>query len=483
MLFRKKKKEPDKTTLEIFQIELERKARERAYGIKKSSYSGMTGEELLAAAIAGDDDLLLTGGRKRITEFKSDKSFIEKYEAVVWVYICVNKNAENIAGVPLIIVDPETQEQIDHPFQAILNQPNQDLNQHELLERTLINLETSGKALWELQKNKLGAITSMYVLDSWRVKAVPTKKRENKEIEKFNYTTDEKDSTGKQKVIPFLPEDVVYFRYFNPLKPHDGLSPITSAKMHIQSDLYATNWNKTFFEEDTQPHGILTTEKVLMEDEAEWILAQYEQKRKGKPHRVVVLPIGLKYENTTISHSDMDFLNQQRNVRNIVAAIYGVPLPVIGFYDSETASSRSAGIQEYMTRYWTQTLIPKMRKIITGLNESLGKQFDPMINFAFDLDAIEALQGNQLEQAKTAKMMVGTGLSWNEIRRKAYDIDEIPGMDWVPVQANIVPAGDTSLINESTESESTENESAELSISNIMSTKKKLLTAKTGYSG
>ena len=54
-LFRRKKKKPDKTTQEIFELEVERKAQEKASKIlAKSSLSGLTGEELLAAAIAGD---------------------------------------------------------------------------------------------------------------------------------------------------------------------------------------------------------------------------------------------------------------------------------------------------------------------------------------------------------------------------------------------------------------------------------------------
>ncbi|MBC8487051.1 MAG: phage portal protein [Bacteroidetes bacterium] len=448
MFFRRNKKKPqiDKTTQEIFDIEVQRQAQKLASRQYKSSLSGLTGSELLAAAISGDDELLLTGGRRRITEFKTDKSFAEKYEGVAWVYICVNANARNISGVPLLIVD-ENGENIDHPFQQVLNQPNSDLTIQELLERTMINLETSGKVLWELQTDKKDDIVNMYCLEGWRIEAIPAKERNEREIIGFKYTTDEKDSQGKQKVINYEPDEAVYFRYFNPLKPHDGLSPIACARLQIQSDIYATMWNKTFFEEETEPRGTLETDKNLQPDEAEWIRAQFEKKHKGisKAHRVAVLPNGIKYQNTTVSHADMDFLNQSRNIRSLVASIYGVPLPVVGFYDSESSSGRSAGVEQYMERYWTQTLIPKMQKIVIGLNESIGKRYDPPIYFAFDLDSIEALQGNQLEQARAAKLMVGTGLTWNEIRQKAYTMSEIPGMDWIPIPMNVIPAGDTGI--------------------------------------
>lgn len=462
--FRRKEKKPDPTLLEIFALEVERKAQEKAARLMKSSLSGS--ELLLSALTENGDELLLSGGRRRITD-TSPKGFASKYEEVVWVYICVNARARNIANVPLIVVDPATQEKIEHPFQQVLERPNPCASQSDLLERTMVSLDTSGKTLWELRRNAKGDIIEMYALDGWRVEVTPDKSatsRANDNIVNFKYTIEkEKENlTGKAEVIVFEPSDVVYFRYFNPLKSYDGLSPISSARLQIQADLYAIAWNKTFFEEETEPRGVLQTEQPLLEDEASWVREQFEKKHKARPHRIAVLPKGIKYLNTTISHTDMDFLNQQRNTRNLIAGIYGVPLPVMGFYESETTSGRSAGIEQYMGRFWTQTLIPVMRKIISALNLTLGQQFNPPINFAFDLDAVEALQGNQKEMAATAKLMVGTGLSWNEIRQKAYGEPPIPGMDWIPVPVNLAPAEEAPV---------------EMSFGQPVMTKKKLLTA------
>ena len=488
MLFKRKKKPPDKTTLELFASEVERQAQKRAEQIMKTYFGGSTGSDLLAAAIAGDEELLMTGGRRNITQFKGNKAYADKYEGVVWVYICVNRLAENLSGVPLLVVDPETQESIDHPFQAVLEQPNPDLTMQELLERTIVNLETSGKVLWELRKNGLDNITQIYVLEGWRIEAIPagrcsgielpSKTCDDREITGFKYQTDEKDASGKPKYIDFTPEEALYYRYFNPLKPHEGLSPIAAAQLHLQADLYATIWNKTFFENDTEPRGVLETDKDILQEEADWLRSQFEKKHKH--HGVSVLPKGIKYRNTTVSHSDMDFLQQQKSVRNIVCAIYGVPLPVVGFYDSETGSGRSAGVEQYMERFWTQTLIPKMRKLLDGMNESLGRQFDPPINFAFDLDGVEALQGNQLEMAKAAKMMVGTGLSWNEIRQKAYGASEVPGMDWIPVPANVMPAGDIPI---AIESDGFIGRCSGIELPSSLPVKKKLLMTARGVSG
>ena len=437
---RKQNNELSPIAREILRLEAERQERKRGNALAKSS---LTGEELLVAALVGNDELLLTGGRKRIAEFKTEKSLAEKYQSVVWVHICVSKRATNISMVPLIVVDPDTQEQIDHPFQKVLNQPSPDLNRLELLERTVINLDTAGKVLWELRRNRAEEIVGLHVHEGWRLKPIPTEQGADTEIARYDVETDEKDLHGKPKVISFDTDEAVYFRYFNPLKPHDGVSPITAMRLHIEADLYATSWNKTFFEEETEPRGVLETDKDLLEEEAEWVRAQFEKKHKGllKAHKIAVLPKGIKYKNTTISHTDMDFLDQQRNVRSIVASIYGVPLPVIGMYESETASGRSAGVEQYMERFWTQTLIPLMQRLILGLNESLGNQFDPPINFAFDLDSVEALQKNQKDQAETAKEMVGTGLTWNEIRQKAYNEAPLPGMDWVPAPVNLIPVG------------------------------------------
>lgn len=440
-LFRRSKKVSE-LIREKREIELNSLREKIKREIEKDALQELFGQGFFNVPGWQDEDffLQLVGGRRRLFPGESGGSedFVKKYEILIWVYIAVKRISSTIAGVPLRVVDPDTKQPVeDHPLQLLLDRPTEDMSGGDLIERTFIYLETDGKVLYKLVRDKrTGVPVEIKVPESYNIRP---KVVDDHLIGFEQYVgADERGTKWEQIDL----EDAVYIRYFHPTRKWEGLSPLSAARLELDTDMAANMWNRAFFYNSAIPGGVLETDKRVTPEEAERLRASWEEKFRGigRWHRVAILPLGLKFREISLKHSDMEFLEQQRNIRSKIFAIYGVPLPVAGFYESDHSSGRSVGVQQYMRSFWTLTLIPKMKKHVTALNSTLGQEFG--VEFAYDLSSVEALQENQLEQAQTARMMLGTGVSINEIRERVYGLPPIPGGDVVLVPQALLPVGE-----------------------------------------
>lgn len=417
--------------------------------LQKDALGALFGQGLHSITGYSDDDydLILTGGRSRLFGPDSD-SYAKKYETLAWIYIAVHVIAETIAGVPLILVEPGTDNIVDnHWFQPVLDKPSPDMTTSDLIERTLVYLETCGKNLWKLKRGTVpgmppDSILGIEVVTPYNIKPKVTKIDGDEQLAGFEILR------GKNKLDPTKDDweqldiqDALYIRYFHPTSKWDGLSPMSSVRLEIETDIAANLWNRSFFYNSAMPRGVLETDKRVSPKEADRVRAQWEEKHRGvwKANRVAILPLGLQWKDIQVHHTDMEFLDQQRNVRAKIFSIYRVPLPVAGFYESESASGRSAGIQQYMESFWTLSILPKMRKFLQSMNQSIGKEIGA--DFAFDLSKVEALAPNLQAQAELGKTLMGTPLSLNEIREMMGVPKGGEELDVVLVPSGLLPIG------------------------------------------
>jgi len=65
---------------------------------------------------------------------------------------------------------------------------------------------------------------------------------------------------GSGKEITFDADEIIHFKYPNPLNPYRGLSPVKAAEIAIASDREAAKWNWNFFRNSATPRGVLELE-------------------------------------------------------------------------------------------------------------------------------------------------------------------------------------------------------------------------------
>jgi HK97 family phage portal protein len=186
--------------------------------------------------------------------------YLRTYEVCSWVYICVRKNYNSVAQVPLKVwrrqgstrkdwVDLNAEEP-DHKLVKLLQHPNPFTTETELKQSLVGCLELTGNCYFEL----VGDIPEeMYLLLPQKVKIIP---------DRVNYIKGYVYEVGTSH-IGFSPSEIMHFKYFATGDQYYGLSPIRAAEMGIITDINASQYNKNFFKNSAIPEGFLYTEQEL----------------------------------------------------------------------------------------------------------------------------------------------------------------------------------------------------------------------------
>ncbi|MGO9572479.1 MAG: phage portal protein, partial [Desulfomonilaceae bacterium] len=275
------------------------------------------------------------------------------YKQHVWVHACVNAIAQNIAGVPLLFCTGSRKNKKiveSGPLVQVMETPNPMMSGAQLTEATYVFLGITGEAFYILDRSN----TTELPREIWTFHP-----------SRFQHVVDEGSGlikgwvyTRGTKRIPLEPHEVLFFRYFNPDDDYRGLSPLQAAKLGVDQDFWAAQYNANFFRNGAQLRGYLETDENLSPDEFDRILAQFNDRHQGvsKAHQIGLLEGGLKYKEAGLSQKDMDFLEGRKYNREEVMAVYKVPKSELGLY--EQINFATAKTMDKV--FWTKTLLPKM---------------------------------------------------------------------------------------------------------------------------
>ena len=283
-------------------------------------------------------------------------------QAKGWVYSCVSVISDEIAAMELHLyrVTAKGNEEIfEHPLLDALYKINDYTTKFDHFWLTQQYLELTGEAPWLL--DRIGdEIQGIYLL---RPDKLTVKYDKDKIIGGYVY------EIGPNKKETYDPENVIFIKYPNPLKPLRGRGTLEAVAQTVDLDTYAEKWNLNFFYNSARPDIILSTDGVLNEQQLKRLEEQWKKKFKGvsKAFKMAILEGGLKVDRLQLSQRDMDFLNQMRFSRDKIMSIFRVPKTAIGITDDVNRANAEATDYVFAKR----TIKPKMRRIVEQLNEFL----------------------------------------------------------------------------------------------------------------
>ena len=331
------------------------------------------------------------------------REYIEAYRNVAWVYSCVKIIAQTIAAANWrlfqIKSNEEWEEVEDHPALKLFQNPNQFMTRTELFLLTVQNLELAGEAFWLLVKNGRNNIIGLIPLDPTKM----TLELENGLPARWVY------GTGSNKYVYQL-DEVVHFKYPNPVNPYRGLSPLRAAAIAADTDEYAAKWNRNFFFNAAQPSGVITLQGPITEDRIQKIREQVKRMYTGvdNAHKVMVLSEA-DFKPVQLTHKDLQFLELRKFTREEIAAVYGVPLSKLGI--TQNVNRSVAYVNDYT--FARNTIQPKLTLIKEALNKYYLPHFGESLIFDFD----NILPRDQETLAKIHAIYLDRGvLTPNEVR-------------------------------------------------------------------
>ena len=341
-------------------------------------------------------------------------SYGEYYPRSSVVYSALKIRQEAVARVPLRVtrVDRGGERKAvgpSHPAQSLLDFPNPFWTRGDLWRATETYLGLWGSAFWGLERDDLGRVVELWPLRSDRMRVVPDPQSY---VKGFVYV-----GRGRQ-LISYLPEDVVWMRYFNPLDEYAGLSPMAPTRLSADVGMEALRASHSSLVNDSSPGLLIETGETPTDDEVSEFYARWESRFKGpsKVRRPALLSAGMKATGLGFSPREMEYMQSLRWSLEDVGRAFGVPKPMLGDVERVTFSNFAVARRIF----WEDTVVPQLSFYAEAVNQGLVSQFgDPSLRAEFDLSAVESLRENENDKAKRRQTYVGAGImTVDEVRRE-----------------------------------------------------------------
>ena len=229
-----------------------------------------------------------------------------------------------------------------------------------------------------------------------------------------------------QRLVPYVPEDIVWIHYFNPLDEYSGLSPIAPLRLSVDMGLDALRASRSNLTNDSVPGLFIETGDTPTDDEVKEFYERWESRFRGVDNvrRPVLLSGGMKATNLGFSPKDMEYVQTLRWSLEDVSRVYGVPKAMLGDIDRITFSN----FETARRVFWQDTIVPQLTFLQEALEQMLLPNFgDPGLTLQFDTSVVEALQEAENDKASRRQTYVSTGvMTINEVRREM----DLPPVEW-----------------------------------------------------
>ena len=382
----------------------------KAFPLGPSSMATTTGESTGRGAI----NLV----RQRIVSYSTI------YRQQPWVYVGVNKLARSVARLPLksytLDANGDRQRERSSSLARLMLEPAPRVSPFRWKEHLIASLYIYGNAIFVKSRPRPGAAPNeVWPTPTARWNVIPGV---TQPIGMYVYTTID----GER--LPFLPEQVLHARWFNPDSELVGLSAMEPLRRTLAMEDGMQRAQVAEFENGMRTPGVLSTEHTFDttkpgDDQALRRLSEDLDHFQGGPERAgrpLLLEGGLKWESQSTSMADSELVPLRKLTREEVAAALDLPPPVIGILDHATF----ANITQQRQMLYQDTL----GSPISLLEDELRVQFVGEerewsgLFLEFDLDGV--LRGNTLEELR-GYQLAQWFMTPNEVRR----IRNLPRLD------------------------------------------------------
>lgn len=324
--------------------------------------------------------------------FKQSASY---YTTHMWLQKAVTVLANNIAPLSLRVARgplDNTEYPASHPLSALLDYPNPEMSPEDIWKQWLTDQMLGGEEGFEVTRNKAGS----KIMELWpRQPETFTVTPESVRYRRVAYY---KIDDGHGDPYKLTPEEFIHFKFYNPLSPFRGLSPVGAIRLSILIDQLAQAWSRLFFKNQTRPDFAIVAPEGTTSTEKQEMLKQLEVDFSlSNAHKPIILEDGVTDIKTfSFPAKDTEWLAQREMSRDEVAAIVGVPDEIMGYgrdtYENFDTADRVL---------WTLTIVP-----LCGFRDGTLTRFFRRIKLLGPNERVETNFTNvpQLQEDKTGKI-------------------------------------------------------------------------------
>lgn len=357
------------------------------------------------------------------------------YERHTWVHKAIRVIDNNIAHLPLRVLDSNGDEREDHELTALFSTVNESQSPPTLWSQWVTDMMLGGESGLELVKGSRGGLLEVWPRQPSQITVVTdAERRRYYGVSEYKIRF---DATDKGFTVPR--EEFVHFKFYNPLNPWRGLSPITAVRTGIVIDQLAQAWARAFFANSARPDYALVAPQGISPTERKDLEEKLAVKFGGGQgaHKPIVLEEGITDIKTfSYAPKDLEWLEQRKMSRDEIGGIFGVPDEIMG-YGKDTYEN----FDKAMELLWTLTLVP-----LLGFRDwQLTKHFRmigrlrPDERLTTDTREVKQLQEDLTEKLEQGKRFFEMGYTPDQINdRLGLGMDMSPVSD-LPFAGRPVP--------------------------------------------
>lgn len=347
-------------------------------------------------------------GSHALNSFISGSGMAVNYETALQdptVKACVRVITQTITSLPLKLykktnstVGKQWQEDTNSIMAHVLTcRPNVRQTTPEFIEQMIMQLCIFSEYYAIVDKSPNGKITSITPFNS---------PKQVSAVESQNGITYQ-CITNDHRNITLRNDEIFQVRDLS-LSTWKALDKVYQSKSSIGLSLAATHNAESYYKQGSRAGGFVVADGKLNDDSFNRLQKQFNDQYSGNDnaHKIGILENGMKYVENKYSLKDAQVLESRNASIREIAAIFGVPLPLLGIMDSSFSDIES--INAFFYTSCLQSIISKIEarfKIIVPRDYSLR----------FDLS--EYLKGDVKTQCEIIETMLTRGIiSLNEAR-------------------------------------------------------------------
>ena len=360
---------------------------------------------------------------------RTTEGFLRAYGDIGWWHSVNFRIAMGLSEVKWTLSDVSNREkpkQIhNHKILDLLYQVNPFQTSNEFIALDSIYMESVGESFWAINNNALDEPSELVLPYPHKMSVVPS--REFPFVKGYVY------GSGAD-VIPFGVNEIIHFKYPNPLNQYRGMGSAQAIGLELDSELYSSQWIRQFFFNSARPDGVIQFDYNLSDEQFEKLRKQWQEKYKGvsKAHQVALLEGGGKYIQIANSVKDMDFPDLKLKNRDSILGVVGMPLSVMGISENVNKANAEAG--DYTFARWI--IKPRLDWKVAKLQEQLLPKFRNSQNLKLGYEEVVPETIEQKRDLAESGMRAGY-LTINEAR-KMQRLDPLPNGDVLLVPLNLI---------------------------------------------
>lgn len=322
-----------------------------------------------------------------------------------WAYIAISAIADEISTIDYDLYQRKGDKWTEienHAFLSLWEKPNPVQTRAEF--NWLLSVLFLGAGEVPILLDQAKNPTSMIILNPEKL---TVKYDATKIVGGYTYT----QSDGKR--TDYEADRIILIKAPSVSSPFRGRSTLKYIAKTIDLDNFIETYMNTFFYNSATPSGVIETDKQLSNEVINRLRSQFEARHRGvkKAHKINVLELGLKFNNTTFKISDLQAIELQNSIRDKVFAVFRVPKSVVGIVEDVNRANAEAS----MLTFGRNAIKPRLKMIEGQINQFLLPKFSDGQNLWFEFE--NPVQEDKMAEAQYYQTMVNSGiLTANEIR-------------------------------------------------------------------